>query len=281
MAMTYVLRHELVHMYAQHKFAMMRQELLQEEITRQRGLGSKKASPATATGSEPEAAALPLGDAAVKKDDTKVDQINGADSGPFSPVADTPDFCRSVASPATTPSEPANPANPATTVKSLQPTALSESFSEQETESNIAANSAIVAQENLTESEVKKNLAADNEKYAKDLNAKLLAISADNLGIVLNANCFIDGFECDVDPVVALKDEETARMMADFLYKQGLSAITEQVMSCHVMSCHHHHLHYCHIIMTVFLNTPDYCKFRILSFYTSASNISITRIILS
>ena len=220
MAMTYVLRHELVHMYAQHKFAMMRQELLQEEITRQRGLGvTKKATPTTATGSESEA--LPLGDAAVKKDDVSAiaDQTNGADSGPFSPVADTPDFCRSVASPATTPSEPANPA---TTVKSLQPTALSESFSEQETESNIAANSAIVAQENLTESEVKKNLAADNEKYAKDLNAKLLAISADNLGIVLNANCFIDGFECDVDPAVALKDEETARMMADFLYKQGL-----------------------------------------------------------
>ena len=245
MAMTYVLRHELVHMYAQHKFAMMRQELLQEEITRQRGLGSKKATPATATGAESEAVPLPVGDAAVKKDDTSADQANGADPGPFSPVADTPDFCRSVASPATTPSEPANPA---TTVKSLQPTALSETFSEQETESNIAANSAIVAQENLTESEVKKNLAADNEKYAKDLNAKLLAISADNLGIVLNANCFIDGFECDVDPVVALKDEETARMMADFLYKQGLSAITEQVlMSCHQyyhLYCYFHYYHY-------------------------------------
>ena len=34
--MTYVLRHELVNMYAQHKFSLMRQELLKEEVERQR-----------------------------------------------------------------------------------------------------------------------------------------------------------------------------------------------------------------------------------------------------
>ena len=228
--MTYVLRHELVHMYAQHKFAMMRQELLQAEISRQKAL-SASTKPALESTSTSDAAPVPVPlaiaadasvsrDAFVKKNDVDADPSASfsADSGPLSPVPVTPDFCRTVASPETNTVEPANPVK-----------ALSESFSEQETESNIAAHTALVKQENLNENESKENLEALNEMHAKDLNAKLLAISADNLGIVLNANCFIDGFECDIDPVVALKDEETARVMADFLYKQALSAITEQV----------------------------------------------------
>lgn len=221
-------------MYAQHKFAMMRQELLQAEISRQKAL-SALTKPALESTSTSDAASVPVpvaitadtssvtGDAAlVKKDNVDADTSASfsADSGPLSPVPVTPDFCRTVASPETNTAEPANPVK-----------ALSESFSEQETESNIAAHTALVKQENLNgnENEPKEDLEALNEKHAKDLNAKLLAISADNLGIVLNANCFIDGFECDIDPVVALKDEETARVMADFLYKQALSAITEQV----------------------------------------------------
>lgn len=229
--MTYVLRHELVHMYAQHKFAMMRQELLQAEISRQKALTAltKPALESTSTSDAvpvPAPLAVAADVASVSKDElVKKDDVDSnpsasisADSGPLSPVPVTPDFCRTVASPETNTVEPANPVK-----------ALSESFSEQETESNIAAHTALVKQENLDENESKESLEALNEKHAKDLNAKLLAISADNLGIVLNANCFIDGFECDVDPVVALKDEETARVMADFLYKQALSAITEQV----------------------------------------------------
>lgn len=222
-------------MYAQHKFAMMRQELLQAEISRQKALSAltKPALESTSTSAASVPVPVPLAitadassvsvDAAlVKKDDVDADSSASfsADSGPLSPVPVTPDFCRTVASPETNTAEPANPVK-----------ALSESFSEQETESNIAAHTALVKQENLNESEneTKEDLEALNDKHAKDLNAKLLAISADNLGIVLNANCFIDGFECDIDPVVALKDEETARVMADFLYKQALSAITEQV----------------------------------------------------
>ena len=201
-AMTYVLRHELVNVYAQHKFAIMRQELLQEEVARQRGL-STATKPATAP-----APAL---------DDIAPTPSIDADGGIASPAPPTPDWFRSVASPDPTPT------------KDITPVALSDAFIGEQTEKNEAALAALAEQDAKAENELKAVRMAENEKYAKELNAKLLAISADNLGIVLNANCFIDGFECDADPAVALKDEETARVLADFLYKQTLAGLTEQV----------------------------------------------------
>jgi hypothetical protein len=77
----------------------------------------------------------------------------------------------------------------------------------------------------MTEDERK----AENEFHMKELNAKISTMNTDTLGIVLNVNCFIDGSECDVDPVVALKDEESARSLADFLYKQAVVEITERI----------------------------------------------------
>lgn len=66
----------------------------------------------------------------------------------------------------------------------------------------------------------------ENENFRHNLEESLKAIESE---LVLNVNVFIDGFECDVDPVVATKDEETARMLADFLYKQALASLTENV----------------------------------------------------
>jgi hypothetical protein len=60
----------------------------------------------------------------------------------------------------------------------------------------------------------------ERKKHFEEMQSKLQEISIDNVGIMLNANVFIDGFECDVDPAVALKDEDQARLLADFLYKQ-------------------------------------------------------------
>ena len=79
------------------------------------------------------------------------------------------------------------------------------------------------------DSPVRENPEADNDNGLNDLNAKLQAIAEDNMGVALNTNCFIDGFECDVDPAVALKDEEEAREVAHFLYKQALVGLTRQV----------------------------------------------------
>ena len=71
----------------------------------------------------------------------------------------------------------------------------------------------------------------DDEESEEDLISKFDELTHQNLGVTLqlNANCFIDGFECDVDPVVALKDEESARDVAHYLFKQVTVSLTEQV----------------------------------------------------
>lgn len=71
----------------------------------------------------------------------------------------------------------------------------------------------------------------DDEESEEDLISKFDELTHQNLGVTLqlNANCFIDGFECDVDPVVALRDEESARDVAHYLFKQVTVSLTEQV----------------------------------------------------
>lgn len=80
----------------------------------------------------------------------------------------------------------------------------------------------------------------DDEKYgdeekdaygSSDLNQMFAQITPESvaMSLQLNVNCFIDGFECDLDPAVALKDEELARNLASFLYKQVTVSVTEQV----------------------------------------------------
>ena len=71
----------------------------------------------------------------------------------------------------------------------------------------------------------------EKDAYGSDLNQMFSQITAESvaMSLQLNVNCFIDGFECDADPAVALKDEELARNLASFLYKQVTVSITEQV----------------------------------------------------
>ena len=75
----------------------------------------------------------------------------------------------------------------------------------------------------------------DDELFGSELNEMFSKITPASVAqsLQLNANCFIEGFECDVDPAVALKDEETARGLADFLFKQVLVSLTEQVQYYH------------------------------------------------
>jgi len=71
----------------------------------------------------------------------------------------------------------------------------------------------------------------DEKMDLKELERRLEAVrmKPENLPIQLNPNCFIDGFDCDVDPTVVLKDEKIARDIADFLYNQVLVTMTDQI----------------------------------------------------
>ena len=53
----------------------------------------------------------------------------------------------------------------------------------------------------------------------KDLTARVEAITPASLHLELNPNVFIEGFDCDVDPTIVQKDEDTARLLSDFLFK--------------------------------------------------------------
>ena len=226
-AMTYVLRHELVNMYAQHKFSVMRQELLKEEVARQRALedstvGSDvSASKAITDGKAIISNQPPVPSTA--KDSIPAPSTSNDDDCPVSPAitAQKPEWFRSETSPEPTPMK----------VPKGHPDAEVEAqLSRLEFEGD-ATEEKKVKGKGIESALDEKKVENENEKYARELNAKLQAISADSLGIVLNANCFIDGFECDVDPAVALKDEESARGLANFLYKQALVGLTEQVRS--------------------------------------------------
>ena len=232
--MTYVLRHELVNMYAQHKFSLMRQELLKEEVERQRISESTTSVTSEVTGQS-------VGTKVLESNNPNVlsnvhDSIpapslsNDEGNCPVSPAvqAQKPEWFRSEKSPDGTPVKV--PKGGSEAVKDIIPAKLDYSKEGGNGEQSLEL------KDKEKEKEKEKEITLDekramNEKYAKELNAKLQAISADNLGIILNANCFIDGFECDVDPLVALKDEESARGIADFLYKHALVGLTEQVRS--------------------------------------------------
>jgi Clustered mitochondria len=71
----------------------------------------------------------------------------------------------------------------------------------------------------------------EEEEEEEDLIGKFDELTKQSMAdtLQLNANCFIDGFECDADPVTALKDEESSRDLAHYLFKQVTVSLTEQV----------------------------------------------------
>ena len=213
--MTYALRHELVEMYAQHKFSLLRDKLLREEIEKRTVRFEAPKTP---------------GDAAkTVASDTIPSPSVSADCGPVSPAPTVPPTVPATPSTPGTPDWFRNVASPeATPVKGPPPLSLDNSLTGEQSEENIAA----AAADDLASSKdspVKESAETDADNGLDELNAKLLAIAEDNMGLALNANCFIDGFECDVDPIVALKDEEEARDVAHFLYNQALVGLTRQV----------------------------------------------------
>jgi hypothetical protein len=182
-ATTYVLRQELITVYANQKFETLRHELMTTEMNRQRALEAEKNPPAIDGG-------VNGTDEAVKSIENKEPDAVKGEKG------EKGEWFREESSPAPTPVKGGKP-QPDTDDNTL-------ASIDKKDETAVAT----------TESE------ADRGKYFEEMQAKLQAMSIDNVGIVLNANCFIDGFECDVDPEVALKDEDQARLLADFLYKQ-------------------------------------------------------------
>ena len=59
----------------------------------------------------------------------------------------------------------------------------------------------------------------EKAQLQKELTARVEAIGPASLHLELNPNVFIEGFDCDVDPTIVQKDEDTARVLADFLFK--------------------------------------------------------------
>ena len=235
--MTYVLRHELVNMYAQHKFSLMRQELLKEEVERQRVSESTTSDTTGKSTGKAIESSQPSVPSNVSDSIPAPSAVDNEENCPVSPAVTAQkqqDWFRSEKSPDGTPVK--IPKGGSEAVKDITPVRLELNKEEGNGGKTLEDKEEEIEKVKEGEKAKEKESVSDekramNEKYARELNAKLQAISADNLGIVLNANCFIDGFECDVDPVVALKDEECARGIADFLYKHALVGLTEQVRS--------------------------------------------------
>ena len=84
---------------------------------------------------------------------------------------------------------------------------------------------AIAGKDGKEDDEVKISEAEDEEErrekaqLQKEMTARVEAINPASLHLELNPNVFIEGFDCDVDPAVVQKDEDTARLLADFLFK--------------------------------------------------------------
>jgi hypothetical protein len=85
----------------------------------------------------------------------------------------------------------------------------------------------------------------DEKLDLKELERRLEAVKRkpENLPIQLNPNCFIDGFDCDVDPNVVLKV---------FMYIYLRSVFVQDMVSC--MKCYTK----CFILLYSLLNTQSY-----------------------
>lgn len=133
-AVTYVLRHELISMYAQHKAALMRQEMMKVEKNYKKELAKELVD------------VIP---------DSSKNQVTNKNTGKVSHLIN--DLEKKVEGNASEPKE----------------------------------------------SDKKVDVKID----LKELERRLGAVRSkpENIPIELNPNCFIDGFECDVNPSVVLK----------------------------------------------------------------------------
>jgi Clustered mitochondria len=206
-AVTYVLRQELINSYAQHKASTLRQEIIQKEMQNHRNKIVKKESE--------EDEKLKILDTDSKEGvhgSLSAGDVAAGDSEALKAIGAV------VAAPVVTAVEPDGK-------DAIWKSVVSQKGDEDDSCCN-----------SDTEGD---SLDLDDEKYGdgekdsfgSDLNQMFLQITAESvaMSLQLNVNCFIDDFDCDTDPAVALKDEELARKLASFLYKQVTVSITEQV----------------------------------------------------
>lgn len=182
-AMTYVLRHELVSIYAQHKATAMRQEMMQEDLKRKIAKEAPITTP-TPIVSNPSPIVSPTKRANGKGKGKGKGKNGKGGSG------------------------------------SEEKKNASEGSEEQKGDKEEDKKEVKKEEKEQESEEPLSNEQKDMERYA---------ITNEQLGLELNPNCFIAGMECDVNPLIVLKDEETAKTLASFLYNETMLSLTEQI----------------------------------------------------
>jgi Clustered mitochondria len=211
-AVTYVLRQELINSYAQHKASTLRQEIIQKEIHNHRKKIAKKES-------EEEEKVKELGTARIKGVQGSISAVDVAAGDSESLKASN----AVVAAPVVTAVEPDE-------IDAVWKSVVSQKENEDDSSCNSDTEGDSLDLD-LGPNHDERYGGGEKDAYGSDLNQIFSQITAESvaMSLQLNVNCFIDGFECDTDPAVASKDEELARNLASFLYKQVTVSITEQV----------------------------------------------------
>ena len=259
---SYVLRYELISSYSQHKATMLRQDMIRAELQNHRDkllkkeLAKEKKSKGKSAESDPTLANCNLtatatatdNDVNKSKDEDKESTIEDKEgheeekgsvaatvaTAVVVPVGVKKDSTSTSASlraqaPAFVPSnkDDKNATTSEYEIKEGQVKENTDALKEEKNKIEEKNKSVVEDKDDEEEGEGRD----DDEESEEDLTSKFDELTHQNMGVTLqlNANCFIDGFECDEDPVVALKDEEAARDVAHYLFKQVTVSLTEQV----------------------------------------------------
>ena len=221
----YVLRHELISSYSQHKAALQRQDMIRKELQIHREKMMKKEAENEIKMKE----MLAECDKNVIKDSTSEEKDGHKEmKGIELPAAVTAvtENDKDVSSV----SAQKEHENGSKDVKKKEDKDLVEKLKEEKEEKGDSNDDEIRGNHDEEEDEVEEDEKVEEEDE-EDLISKFDELTKHSMAgsLQLNANCFIDGFECDADPVTALKDEESARDLAHYLFKQVTVSLTEQV----------------------------------------------------
>ena len=235
----YVLRHELISSYSQHKAALQRQDMIRKELQIHREKMMKKEAENEIKMKE----MLAECDRNIIKDSTSEEkdghkemkgiELPAAVTAPAAVAAAVEENEKDISSVSAQKQEQNKNEN------------KTESKTETESKDGKTKEVAVAVKKLKEEKEVNGDKEESNEKVEdeveedeveeeeeeEDLISKFDELTKQSMAgsLQLNANCFIDGFECDADPVTALKDEESARDLAHYLFKQVTVSLTEQV----------------------------------------------------
>ena len=243
----YVLRHELISSFSQHKVALQRQDMIRKELQNHRENMVKKEAENEIKMKE----MLAESDKNVIKDSTSEEkdghkEMKGIEV-PAVAVLEKEKVVSSVS--AQKDNENKNESESKEIETNEGKVVVKKSKEEKgEKGEKEEGNDEEINDNQEEEDEVEKD---EVEEEEDDLISKFDDLTKQSMAgtLQLNANCFIDGFECDADPVIALKDEESARDLAHYLFKQVTVSLTEQVRSHHIIPHHttSHHITLCDV----------------------------------